>query len=135
VAILLMAAGCVKGNRYSTYGPSIILYRGDAQVLLNCCTAAMGLMADELKSEMNLETTPDIKSSSGGFSSTGSGGKDAQRDFMSMRAGEHDFTIEIVQVDGYPATVILDCPRGDKRLAGHLVKLFANSHVKEVEKL
>jgi hypothetical protein len=134
-AMLVLVAGCVKENRYSTYGAGVILYKGDAQVLSNCCLTAMIRMGADLKTEKNLDATPDVNSSSEGFSSSGQEKKTSHREMMAIRVDERDYRIEILQVDGYPAMVLLQCPTGDERLATHVTELFSNSRVKKVEKL
>ncbi len=131
LSLMIILTGCQDQNRYLTHRPEIIEYQGDREVLLNCCHAAMSLLADDIKQNEGLDSSPLIKEETNGWS--GKGGKEiGQHLILSCNVDEREYRIEMVAINDKPAIVTIKSPTNDYALVNHLVKLFSNFNVKQV---
>jgi len=122
--------GCQNTNRYSVYGTEIVEYEGNWDVLSNCCHAAMSLLADDLKKENQLDSSPPLNIAGRSWSE-----EDrviAHRSTLSCSVNSQGYRIEISQIGNRPAMVMVESPLDDPRLINYLMKLFSNFEVEPV---
>ena len=131
LSLMIIVTGCQEQNRYLKHQSEIIEYQGDRDVLQNCCHAAMGLLANDIKQNEGLDSYPPIKEESKGWS--GDGGKTiGQHLILSCNVDEREYRIEMVSLNDKPALVTVKSPADDYALVNHLEKLFSNFKVKKV---
>jgi hypothetical protein len=138
---ILLLAGCQGQNRFSTHGSEIMQYQGDEDVLKNCCSAAMALLADDIKQKRQLDSYPVIHEKAVGWTKTTKGliniNTRARAWRMTLTCDDEDqqYRLEVAWVKHRPAIITIDKPDGDDALVNHLKKLFSNFDVKCVSAL
>jgi hypothetical protein len=135
---LLMLTGCQGHNRFSIHGTDVMQYRGDKEVLMNCCSAAMALLAEDIRQDKELDTHPRMYEKSAGWSTktkglTGETTKTSGwRMTLTCDDDERQYRLDVAWVKGRPAIIIVDSPDNDDKLVKHVKKLFSNFDVKLV---
>jgi hypothetical protein len=139
ILMLLMLTGCQGRNRFSMHGSDIMQYQGDEEVLMNCCSAAMALLAEDIKQNNELDSYPLMYQKSAGWSTTkkvltGETSKTAGwRMTLTCDDDSRQHRIEIAWIQGRPAIIIISRPDdNDDALVIHVKKLFSNFDVKLV---
>jgi len=131
--VLALLTGCQQQNRYSTYGLEILAYEGDADVLVNCCSSAMCLLAAGLNEQPITGGHPIS------FSHTASRSDTQQikwvRNIWTMTCGDLCYRVEAIRAGKRPTMILLEFPEDDNRLSNHLTDLFANFSVKMVDSI
>ena len=140
LTLLVLLAGCQNHNRYSMHGTEIIQYQGDDEILKNCCSAAMALLAEDIRREKGLDLYPLLNEKSKGWTwekkglTYGTSKRTGWRMTLTCNDDDDPYRIEVARVNNRPAIVIIDGP-DDDALVNHLKKLFSNFDVKLVNSL
>jgi len=139
--MIVFLAGCQGQNRFSTHGSEIMQYQGDEEVLKNCCSAAMALLAGDIKQRRELDSHPLIHEKTLGWTKTTKGlihintRERAWRMTLTCDDEDRQYRIEVAWVKHRPAIITIDRPDDDDALVNHLKKLFSNFDVKLVNAL
>lgn len=126
--LLLALVGCQSRNRFESYGCRILLYEGRPEVLANCCSSSMALLANDLQQEKQLDRTPGIDMS--GKSISKDDGLLAVRHTYQLGEPGWLYRIETVWISGQATMVLLDYPDDDSRLIDHLMQRFSSFDVR-----
>jgi len=116
-------------------------YQGDEEVLKNCCSAAMALVAEDIKQRRGLDSCPPLHEKTSGWTKTTKGlvhintRERAWRMTLTCDDEDRQYRIEVAWVKHRPAIITIDKPDGDDALVNHLKKLFSNFDVKCVSAL
>jgi len=138
VLMALTPTGCQNQSRFSIHGAEIIQYQGDRDLLMNCCSAAMALLAEDIGQDKGLDSYPPMYEKITGWTSKKKGSTDATnkttgwRMTLTCQDANRQHRIEIAWVEDRPATIIICRPDDDDALVNHLRKLFSNFDVKLV---
>jgi len=120
------------------HGADIMQYQGDKEVLMNCCSAAMALLAEDIRQKKELDSYPLIYEKSAGWSTkkkglTGETSKTTGwRMTLTCDDDDRQHRIKIAWIKGRPAIIIIGGPDDDDALVNHMKKLFSNFGVKLV---